>query len=157
MKLLFTKNNLPLSKLIRWGLKEPCSHFVIEFDNKIVFHSNLMGTHIQWSETFRKNSEVVCSINYDLPLEQEEAIFQSILNKADGKGYDFKAFAYFIWRAFLYRVFGCTFPKRNKWEEDGKFLCTGLSVELPLDVFPKMKGVEDPEIVSPYQLYLRLL
>lgn len=157
MKLLFVKSEMPLSKLIRWGLKEPVSHFAIEFDNKIVFHSNLLGTSIDWSNNFRSSHDVVCSIECNVSLELEEQVYQSILDKNCGKGYDFKAFAYFMWRAALFRFFGIAFPAKNAWAEDGKFLCTGLSVEIPESIIPKIKTIEDPEMISPFQLYLKLL
>lgn len=156
MKLIFTKSKLPLSKLIRWGLNEPASHFAIVFDNSIVFHSNLTGTHVDWYNHFKSSCEIAYELDYNLPLEAEESIYQSILNKNTGKSYDFGGFFYFIWRALLNKCFGFKFPEINKWSKEGKFLCTGLAAELPLEHFKGLETIKDTEMTSPYQIYLRL-
>lgn len=154
MKLVFTKSNLPLSKIIRWGLEEPVSHFAVVFDDKIVFHSNLAGVQIDWFNNFKTKCEIVYSLDYNLGLEKEEQIYQSILDKNVGKSYDFPGFLYFIWRGFLNKVFSKPFPEKNKWAKDGEFICTGLAAELPKGLLPE---IQDTEMVSPYQLYLRLI
>lgn len=156
MKLIFTKNNQPLSVFIRWGLKEPVSHFAIVFDDTIVFHSNLLGCHITWFDHFKKSSSIVFQIEKKLSLEKEEHIYRSIINKNYGKSYDFTAFLFFIWRSFLYRVFNKPLPEINKLNSSNNILCTGLAAELPLDEFPELSTIKDTEMLSPYQLYLRL-
>lgn len=155
MKLIWTKSRQPLSILIRWGLKEPVSHFAIVFDNKIVFHSNLLGAHIDWFNYFKTQCDVVFEKDFNLSLDVEENIYQSILDKNVGKKYDFKAFAYFIWRGILWRFLNIPFPEKNKWAKDGAFLCTGLAAELPVQEFPELNGIKDTEMTSPYQLYLK--
>lgn len=156
MKILWTKSNLPLSRFIRWGLKESCSHVVIVFDDKIVFHSNLLGTHIEWFATFKKTVTVVHEKEYKLPLEQEEVLYQNVIDKDDQKAYDYKAFAYFIWRAFLFRVFKSPFPAVNAWGSKDGFLCTGLASQLPAEFIPGLEKVKDGDMVSPEQLWLLL-
>lgn len=153
MKLIWTRSTLPLSVLIRKGLGEPVSHFGIVFDNGIVFHSNLLGTHIEWYGAFSKHCEIVFQKEYNLTLDDEEAIFQSILNTYDDKGYDYGAFFYFCWRALLYRTLGKPFPARNEWNSGNKFLCTELAGTLPDAMVSAKIKAQDLSIISPYRLY----
>lgn len=155
MKLIFTRSRAPLSVLIRWGLKEPVSHFAIVFDDKVVFHSNLLGTHINWFNSFKKSCEVVYTLDRNLSLEAEEQVYQSIIDKNIDKSYDFKAFAYFVWRVILWRLLGKPLPEKNTWAKNGQFLCTGLAAELPPEYFPELDGVQDTEMISPYQIAKR--
>lgn len=153
MKLLWTKSSLPLSKLIRWGLKEPTSHFVIVFDDKLAFHSNLSGTHIEWYNTFQKHCEIVYEINYPLPLDKEEEVYQNILNSYNEKSYDYPGFLYFIWRGILFRFFNKPFPTKNPWGKEDSYLCTELATTLPEWLIPELKQIEDFSLMSPYKLY----
>lgn len=153
MKLLWTKSGLPLSRFIRWGLKEPCSHVVIIFDDKIVFHSNLKGAHVEWFNTFKKHVEIVHQIEYRLPLEEEEAVYQSIIDANDQTPYDFKAFGYFIWSALLYRFKGRAFPAKNPWGSPNANFCTGLVSRIPVEAIPGMEKVKDGDMMSPEKLY----
>lgn len=156
MKLIWTKSNKILSVAIRWALREPVSHFGIVFDNGIIFHSNLAGTHVQWYRSFQKSCDIVYEHQYDLKLKEEELVFQNILNRYDDLGYDFKAFFYFCWRGLLYRILGKPLPTKNEWNSSDRFLCTELASTLPDDVVPRAIKDQDLSIVSPYRLYLEL-
>lgn len=156
MKLIWTKSGLPLSKLIRWGLNEPVSHFGIVFDNGIVFHSNLLGTHIEWYGTFVKHCTIVYQLDFPMSLVEEEAVYQKILNTYDDRGYDFGGFAFFIWRGLLYRTFSTPFPAKNEWQSASKFLCTELATVLPDNIVPVSIKTQDLSIVSPYHLYMEM-
>lgn len=156
MKLIFTKSSQPLSKLIRAGLNEPVSHFGIVFDNGIVFHSNLLGTHVEWYKTFTKHCDIVYQIEYAMTLEQEEAIYQTILNTYDELGYDFGALFYFAYRVAAYKFFSVPMPSKNEWSKSDKFLCTELAGTLPNSIVPASIKTEDLSIVSPYSLYLKI-
>jgi len=153
MKLIFTKSTAPLSILIRWGLKEPVSHFAIVLEDKYVFHSNLLGTNLKWFATFKKHCEIVYSVEVPLQPNQEGVIWDSIVNQYDDHNYDFKAFLYFCWRGLLFRFFGKEFPKVNAWGEERSFLCTGLAKALTPELFPQLLNVQDFEMMSPYKLY----
>jgi len=151
MKIAFTRSSLVLSKFIRWGLKEDVSHIVFIFDDNIVFHANLSGCHIEWFNTFKKKVEIVDVIEYKFPLEVEEKIYQSIINKNDGRGYDYKAFIYFIYAAFIHRFFGRPMSITSKWGCKRRFICTGLAAQLPAEHFPQLQNLE-LEILSPGKL-----
>lgn len=152
MTLIFTKNNSILSRIIRWGLKEPCSHFGVVFDGKFLMHSNLLGVQLCWLNTFLKKSEIVLSIDYDLNVESEEYVYSCLLNRFDGRGYDFGAFFYFAWRAFLFRFFKKPFPSVNKLNCKDSFLCTEIASFLPLEMVKN----KEYDLISPYRLYLML-
>jgi hypothetical protein len=57
----------------------------------------------------------------------------------------------------LKRFFGTELPKRNELQSGGKFLCTELADCLPDYIVPKEVKAEDLSIISPYQLYLKLI
>lgn len=156
MKLIWTKSKLPLSIAIRGLLQEPVSHFGIVFDNGIVFHSNLLGTHIEWYGSFTKHCEIVYSLDYPMSLEEEEAVYRNILNTYDGRGYDFGALFYFAYSAVKHRLFGTPLEIKNKWATSDSYLCTELAGTLPDSIVPASLKSEDLSIVSPYQLYLKI-
>jgi hypothetical protein len=155
MKMIFTRSSLPLSKLIRWGLKEPVSHFAMVFFNSFVVHSNLAGVQLNWYSTFKKHCEVIYEIERTLSRAEEINLLKSILNSFDGASYDYSAFFYFIWRAILWRLFKTPFPATNKWGKKNAFLCTGLEKVLPESITPGTDSL-DPEMTSPYKLYQKL-
>lgn len=156
MKLLWVKGNLPLSKLIMWGLEEPVSHFAIAFDNKIVFHSDLTGLHIQWLPSFLKTHEVVFEMEHSPGLEEEEAIYQGVLDAYDGKGYDYGAFAYFAWRAALKKIARQPMPEHNPWGNKDRYLCDEVVQLLPDSICPPAVKQMDLAMKSPYQVWLLL-
>lgn len=156
MKLIWTKSSLPLSVAIRGLMQEPVSHFGIVFDNGIVFHSNLLGTHIEWYGSFIKHCEVVYQLDYPMSLEDEEAVYRKILNTYDEIGYDFGALLYFAYRAITHRLFNIPLPSKNEWASGSKFLCTELAGILPDNIVSASLKAEDLSIVSPYQLYLQI-
>lgn len=156
MKLIWVKGKTPLSKLIMWGLDEPVSHFAIEFDNKIVFHSDLRGTHIQWSKTFYKNRDLVFELEYKPGLNKEEEIYQTILDTYDGSSYDYGGFLYFCWRAALKKFFKKPLPDSNPWGSKKSFICDEVVQLLPDDVCPPEVKDMDLSIKSPYQVWMLL-
>lgn len=153
MKLLWVSGKLPLSKFIMWGLSEPVSHFAMVFDNKIVFHSDLTGVHIAWLDTFLKTHTVVYEKTLKMTLKQEEAVYQNIISKYDGKGYDYGGFLYFCYRGFLKKFFKKAMPEKNIWGSKRGFLCTEMVSVLPDTIVPKEIKEMDLAMVSPYVLW----
>lgn len=154
MKLLWVKGNLPLSHLIMWGLSEPVSHFAIALDDKIVFHSDMLGLHIAWKKSFDKTHTTVFEHEIDLPLIEEEAIYRTILDQYDGASYDFGAFAYFAWRAFLKKCFKKEMPQKNPWGSKNHFLCDEIIQLLPIELIGQELKEADLAMKSPYQTWL---
>lgn len=156
MRLLWVKSNLPLSLLIRWGLKEPCSHFAVVFDDKLVIHSDLMGVGLKWYPEFVKSHTVVHERDYDIDTFAQEAVYQGVLDVYAGSSYAYKAFFYFCWRALLWRILGVAMPEKNPYDVKGQFLCTQIAQTLPDFVVPADIKAEDLGIVSPEQLWLKI-
>lgn len=129
MRLIWTKSDLILSKFIRWGLNTDCSHFAIVFDSPaggLMFESNLLGTHPKFYRSALKHMEVVHEIELDIPLDVEDKIWDSVIDKYDDKSYDYGAFFYFCWRALLKKLFKIPFPSKNKWAKNDSYLCDEL-------------------------------
>lgn len=154
MKLLWVKGNAPLSKLIMWGLNEPVSHFALLFDNKIVFHSDLTGAHIQWYKSFQKTHETIFELEYTPGLKKEEEIYQEVIDANDGKGYDYGAFIYFAWRAFLWKFFNQPIPEKNPWGDKDRFLCDEVIQTLPNEICSQEIKQMDLSMKSPYMVWL---
>lgn len=157
MKLVWVKGNKALSKFIMWGLKEPVSHFAIIFDDKIVFHSDLLGVRLAWLPSFMETHEIVFSMDFpEATLEDQEGIYQNIITKFDGKPYDYKAFLYFAWRGMLWRFLKKPFPAKNAWGSANGFLCTEMATVLPDHIVPKEVKEKDIAMMSPYRLWLEM-
>jgi hypothetical protein len=155
MKLVFTKNNLPLSLLIRCGLKEPVSHMAYVFDDKLVFHSNLIGVHIDWYDNFKKKNTIVNQIELNQGLQFEEDVYQRAIGMNVGQPYDFIALFYFIFRAFMYRFFNVPMPTKSNTEIKKAFLCTELAYALPKS-YTQALLKKDLAITSPHEVYVAI-
>jgi hypothetical protein len=138
VKILLTRSNQPLSRMIRWVLQIPGSHLVIVFDNKIAFHSNLLGAHVEWYNTLKRSLEIVHEIEISGTLEQEEDAYQGVINRLDGKPYDYLFLLSIAWRACLKRFFGIPIPEQLLERPDW-LLCTEVFYELPAWVHEKAK------------------
>lgn len=155
MKIVFTKNEMILSKLIRWGLKEPVSHIGFVYGD-IIFHINLLGGHIEYFPTFEKHNEIVKTIDTKMPVHIAKVIFWEIVKAYDGIAYDFSGLFYFLWRGFLWRFFGLDFPAKNALENPGAALCVKAINILPKEYFNIDPEVQDVEMMSPYKVSLLL-
>lgn len=162
MKIIFTTSNKALSKLIRWTFSEPVSHCGVLFDNKLVFHSALFGIDVQGIYAFERSNRIVNVVEIPLDLNLEETIYQRLLEHYEGKSYDFRAFAYFAWRCFLFRLFGIDFPPKNAWQRPEDFLCDGLlaaldTPEAPAWLRSALSDLGDLEMKSPHTVYRSIL
>ncbi len=158
MKVVFTKNNSPMSKAIRWVLNEPVSHVAVIFDDKLVFQANLLGVHVGWADTFLKKNEVVYTKEYaNLSLEEQEVVYEGIINKYDGSSYDFKSLLYFAYRAMLKKLFKVPIPKMNPYNNINQFLCTELLMHILIFTDEEDKIViGETDMLTPYEMYQRL-
>ena len=150
--LAWSKSSLPLSKLIRWMFNEPVSHFSIIFDNRLVFHSNLLGAHTEWLSRFEKKSKIIYRIDLFTNLEQEEKIYKNILNTFDRPiSYDWGGFLFFAIHSIFYKFLKRPMPKRNLWSDKDLYLCEEMitMVQDLLNIHP----YQDLSIITPYQLF----
>lgn len=136
MKLIWTKSNLPLSLLIRAVTGEDCSHFAFVFESQakgLMFESNLLGTHPRFLETeFKSRWRFTIVHQRDIPMtpEMEDAIWDRVVSRFDGKGYDYGGAIYLGWWKLLNRLFGVALPKTNKWASDDLYFCDEVYIAL---------------------------
>jgi len=135
MKILFTRNNLPFSRLIAWATGSSVSHVAVAFDDRIVFHANPSGVHIRSYPWFVKNNTIVSSIEIRRTLEEEEAAYLSI-TLVEGSWYDFGSVIYWGYRLFLLKLFSVPLPRRNAWARGDAFNCLEVLGELPPWIWP---------------------
>jgi hypothetical protein len=157
MILIFTKSKKIGSRLIRWALGEEFSHFAIGFDCDpdgfgVVIHSHFRGVEIRWFKDFEKQVDEyeIYWPPRELGLNEQERIWQSIVQKVAGKRYDFTAFAWFAWIAIRRKWFKLPFPRRNIADSSG-LLCTELYRYLSFadrQLFPELDG----DMVTPDQI-----
>lgn len=138
MEILFTKNNSPVSRLIRYITKEPVSHCAIRSD-KWVIHANFLGVHVELYDVFVATSTAVYSVK--VPAT-EDSVYNALYQK-EGSFYDFGAMLY-LGLEFIFPFL----PHKNLWQSNGAFLCTEW-VTFVLD------GEIDSNLTA-YGLYLKL-
>jgi hypothetical protein len=157
MILAFTRSKLPLSVLIRWFLDSDCSHFVLVFKSPsggLMFESNLLGTHPKFYKTALKHMEVVHQIEMNLTPDQEDEVWDIVVDQFDGHAYNYRAFIYFCWRAFLKKIFHQPLPKTNPWSLPGTYLCDQVCYALQ-GLSPEPISL-DLSMVTPEELYYYL-
>lgn len=138
MRILFTRTESLLSKVIRGVTKEPVSHCALEMYGWVL-HSNLLGVHAERLGSFSKSSDIIFSV--EIPDNPREVF--SALAQYQGRSYDFLALLYLGLRYL------CPFlPKKNLWQVSGMFICTEF-------ITKSMYGSED-SLITPYQLYLKV-
>ena len=142
MKLLFTRRKK--LDIICWGLGEPVSHVGILLANGKVLHSDIRGTRVEHIKDFLKNRELV----YDLEFIGDESNTNNIVCRVRNTVYDFLSFSYFTWRAFLRKLFKIPFPKHNRFDVPGVFLCVELAVAFI--------GEDTSTMLTPFDLYCEL-
>jgi hypothetical protein len=156
MTLVWTKNSLPLSWLIRRATGEPVSHFAVVFDEKFVIESSLSsGVRLGWIKSFLRRQTVVYRVEINANLFQEEEVYRSILDSFDGDPYDWRGILYFAWRIFLLATIGSPLPAKNAWGREGAFLCSEIACVLPEWVVPNRPRPD--EMITPYGLFERVV
>ena len=144
MNVLFTKSNSILSKAIRWITKESMSHTAIELDG-LVFHSNLLGVHVEGSKRFRAS----CTVIEELEVPESLPIhLVPTFEEYDGDWYDFGAFLFLGMFLFLNTRFKVKLPKNNDLQSKNAFICT--------EFVSRVLCNETDSMITPYGLYLEL-
>ena len=157
-----TRPNHPTSKLIRWGLSEESSHFAICFfigEGAIVLEQVMTcGFRVTWLDKFLKHNKVVYALQPNGLTEKESRrLFEALMSRFSGSGYDYGSFAYFCWRVFLLKFVGAPLPDKSQWG-DKDVLCTGLA-KVVQEIKPEWLStrITDFDIVSPGLLYDNML
>jgi hypothetical protein len=156
MDVLLVRSNKIGSRLIRWGLGEPVSHFAIRFHIPgVIYHA--YGRGILRVDPADFHNEIVETIA--LPAtDAEEILCEQFFKNCTGyQAYDYPALLYFTWRVALKKFFGVAMPPLNAWNVDDYDICTELAYmlgEAYAQYCGKMILPEgyDLAIVSPWQL-----
>lgn len=141
MKLVFIDGRTWFSALVKWLSHDnffasaPTSHFQFVFETNgqgVAFESNLLGTRLKfWANTL-KRIKVIESFELSLSLEQEDALWGVLVQKFDGKSYDFGGALYLGYRRFLFKAFKIPVPKRNRFGKADAFFCNEIINALQL-------------------------
>ena len=99
---IWTTTNQPASKLIRWGLNEPVSHFAIVRpfstpNSGVVLHQSFSGFDIDWFPAWRKDNKILFALTPATPItgKQWSEIRTPLMEDYAGSDYDFSAISYF--------------------------------------------------------------
>jgi hypothetical protein len=119
MKLIFTRSNSFLSRMIRFLTGEPVSHVAFVVDDFII-HSTLFGPEIrtlQWAEA---HYEVL----FEKPVpESSRARILSVMTNYDSHSYDFTGLLYLGIRYAMKKYLRLSLPKANLWQVSGMLTC----------------------------------
>lgn len=163
MLFLFSRNNLPGSRAIRWGLGEPVSHFAMSFDESptgygILFHAHFSGVTIEWFDDWQRRNEIVYAFApKSVPdLWSEEQVYQIFARRFYGKKYDGFGMAFWIKAILEHKLLGRPIPTENGWGEPLKYLCYEIYEGFNSLPFLELPKIAPDEMITPYQLKLRL-
>lgn len=87
MKIICTRNNLPLSVAIRGVTGEDCSHLAVVFDDLLVIQSNLLGINMAFFPLFKDHCEIVHEEYIALDLEVEDIVWRKLMKRIGKSGY----------------------------------------------------------------------
>jgi hypothetical protein len=149
---------MPLSVLIRAITGEDCSHFSFVFESAakgLMFESNLFGTHPTFYATALKTHVVMHSIEVPLSITEEDAIWDLVIQKYDGRSYNFLGALYLGGWKLLQRIFGVRPPVYNKWSLPDTYFCNELySILNAIPEFPQTGVASGME--TPHDLWLKI-
>lgn len=145
MNILWTRSNLPLSKLICKVTNEPVSHVALSYHG-IIIHADFLGVRFSEESSFRSSHEVV----FEMKIEGEnnETKILELLKKYHGRRYDFGALLFLGFSLLLRHYCKIPLPKSNLWQSSGMFICT--------EWVSRFVGEKADSMITPYGLFLRL-
>jgi hypothetical protein len=153
MRVIFTTTDSFVSRIIRWMFNEPASHFACTlYDDQVVFQSNFLGVDFASFKKFLMHSRVVQAFDFPMTREEEDAIFDALVENMVGNGYDFWAMTYAGWWGLLYKLFGIEMPKHNRWQSKDQDLCVELAYFLPDRVMPPEIKAMDLSMTTPWKV-----
>lgn len=132
MIFLFTKSNLPGSKVIRWGLNTDVSHMAVmrsitPRDTSIVLESRLLsGVDVTWlRRNLSKNQVVTALIPRYAPEARLNAVFDEMISNVGGEGYDWKGVSFIAAAAIVFmKLLKRELPPENKWADKNDSFCS---------------------------------
>ena len=160
MRILFTKNDKFWSKVLMWVFEEPVSHMALEFvHTDLIIDSSSDGVKIQRKKFFLDKNIPKMVINIPCSQEEENQIFNYVLDHLEGKKYDFNAYLWLGLLGFRKKIFGIPLPNCNIADSVNSYLCTEIIA--PILHFISHKGYHlfhiDLAIMTPYSLHKEML
>jgi len=157
MNIYFTSRPNIGSKLIQWATDGDVSHVALGLGGS-VYHSTEHGFKQVHFYDFEAEFKIERSLTFNIPDDKALLALSSLIPK--NLSYDFSAFAYFAWRAYLYKYHKISMPKTNAWNSRG-YLCTETAgaadkISRLLGYGPLLDGSIDLAITSPIELYYLL-
>jgi len=154
MKLLYTKCDTIISRLVRWALDEPISHVAAVTACGIVFHSELTGVKITSLSAYIRDNEVVYSQR--IALTDEPRVIHDLVEEIAHRRYDISAMLYLGFRAILRKLCGLPLGNKNRLNKSHRFICTEIIKYIDNETLQEQIKDVDLSMISPYHLYLLL-
>ena len=148
MKILFTKSDSLLSKIIRGITKEGSSHTAID-TGLVIVHSNLLGINLEWTRFFKRKCVIVHTLERVTPsIDKDMARLDETLTAQEHTPYDFGALLFNGLALLAKRLVGSPMPKVNLWQTTGMHMCTEFVEEVV--------SMENDAMITPEGLYNKL-
>lgn len=161
MIFLWSKSNRIGSRVIRWGIGEPSSHFSAMFfegrgDDALVIESRLStGVRRISFKEWKRHNQIVHALKCPPALPDETALYGLIWTRLRGRQYDQWAMAYWVYAGLALRLFRRKLPHKNAWGKNELVYCVEI-LELMGDYLGSL-GIDlsgvDVEMLSPEGSY----
>lgn len=125
IRTLFTQSDSLLSKIIRNETKEDVSHALLEFQDGVILHSNLLGVQLTTrAHLLESGGRIMAEI--DVPWVTEEQLVSGA-EQYVGSVYDYFAL---LWDGLMFLVPTGMRRKKNQWNNPNRFTCTELVTQI---------------------------
>lgn len=132
MIFLFTTNQKIGAKAIRWGLDTDVSHFAVLFLSNLKEHGIVIESRLgyrvkpRWFSDFAAENRIVSALRpKGLTAQGSILLYQDILDRVGGQGYDWKGVGFLTVAVLIYRkLLNKPLPKDNKWGDKELQYCS---------------------------------
>ena len=161
---MWSTNDKCGSRVIRWGLGEPSSHFAMCFFEDqpacaTVLESRLdNGVDTCSLKDFQSRNKIIHMLQCPMDGDQEADIFRNVYDSINGVQYDYPAILYWIYVGFMRKFFDKPLPKVNEMNRTEMMYCVeiiGLLNEYLNDLGIDLEDY-DISMLSPEQIYFIL-
>jgi hypothetical protein len=124
MYYLYSTNDKPGAKLIRWGGRDKCSHFAKYYPEKgVVVESRIdTGVRVITLKEWLKENRIVFCQKLHLKWTKEADLYE-LDRRIIGKKYDKKAILWLSFKTILRKLFAWSPFVENKWGDKDHYFC----------------------------------